>query len=66
MPTNWTPVYGTGCTVGLFGLAFSIDFKVSGPYDFEIASYSGRLVYVEVRLPGGTRAQPSFSPTSFM
>jgi len=44
IPTNCTPVYGTGCTVGFFGVAFVIDWSVSGPKDFEIASYSGRSV----------------------
>ena len=44
MPTNWIPVYGTGWTVGLFGVAFVMDCSVSGPYDFEMASYSGSAV----------------------
>ena len=60
---NWMPTYGTGLTVGLFGSADRIESSVilaNGTF-----WYSG-LSYRDVRAPGGTLAQPSFSATNSM
>src|SRR5204863_6453026 len=59
-----TPTYGTGCTVGLFGSAASIDASVSLANGATFR-YSG-FWYSEVRVPGGTFAHPSFEATSLV
>src|SRR4028118_2206830 len=60
--TYCTPTVGRGCTPGSDGLASAIAWSVFSPKAADASLYSG-ISYVLSRLPAGTRAQPSSSPT---
>src|ERR1700722_2817314 len=59
IPTYWTPGTGCGETPGWVILTESISERVSGANALAAARYCG-FWYVEVRVPGGTAAQPFF------
>src|ERR687897_600233 len=73
VPRSWnsgmamycTPTHGCGCTPGCSTLTSSMADNVCGAKAAAASLYSG-ISYVDVRVPGGTRAQPSSEPTSSM
>src|SRR5690242_1133590 len=64
MVTYWMPTHGCGSTPGWTGLTSFMIFAVSGANSPPAWMYCG-MRYVDFRVPGGVRGQPSWEPTSF-